>query len=168
MKKVVIALSSILILSTTASFAQKKWGHIDAAALVEAMPEKKKAQADMETYAKGLQDQLKTMSGEFDKKYQDYVANEKSMTELVKTTKAKELEDLQNRIRDFQGKAQEDMQRKEQELMQPIIDKARKAIDTVAKEKGYNYVLDSSAGVLLVKDDTDDILAFVKKYLGIQ
>jgi len=168
MKKVIIAAIALSLTSSTGAFAQKKMGHIDAASLVESMPEKKKAQADMETYAKGLQDQLKTMSSEFDKKYQEYLAQEKSMTELVKNSKAKELEDLQNRIKDFQGKAQEDIGKKEQELMAPIIDKAKKAIEAVAKEKGVSYVIDSSGGLLLVKDEADDLLAATKKYLNIQ
>jgi outer membrane protein len=168
MKKVIIAVLALTLTGATQLFAQKKTGHIDAAALVESMPEKKKAQSDMETYAKGLQDQLKIMSGEFDKKYQEYLAQEKSMSELVKNTKAKELEDLQGRIKDFQGKAQEDIQKKEQDLMTPIIEKAKKAIEAVAKEKGIAYVFDSSTGVLLVKDEAEDLLAAVKKHLNIQ
>jgi outer membrane protein len=168
MKKILVAILVLCFAGQMEVFAQKKFGHIDAAALVESMPEKKKAQTDMEAYAKGLQEQLRIMSAEFDKKYQDYVAQEASMTELVKQTKAKELEDLQNRIKDFQTKAQDDIAKKEQELMAPIIDKAKKAIEAVAKEKGINYVIDSSAGLLLVKDETDDILPAVKKHLNIQ
>ncbi len=168
MKKVIIAALAFTFATQTNVFAQKKFGHIDAAALVEAMPEKKKAQTDMEAYAKGMQEQLKIMSAEFDKKYQEYVAQEKSMTELVKGTKAKELEDLQNRIKDFQTKAQEDIGKKEQELMAPIIDKAKKAIEAVAKEKTIEYVIDSSAGLLLVKPESDDMLSAVKKHLNIQ
>jgi outer membrane protein len=168
MKKILVAILVLCFAGQMEVFAQKKFGHIDAAALVESMPEKKKAQTDMEAYAKGLQEQLRIMSAEFDKKYQDYVAQEASMTELVKQTKAKELEDLQNRIKDFQTKAQDDIAKKEQELMAPIIDKAKKAIEAVSKEKGINYVIDSSAGLLLVKDETDDILPAVKKHLNIQ
>ncbi len=168
MKKILVAILVLCFAGQMEVFAQKKFGHIDAAALVESMPEKKKAQTDMEAYAKGLQEQLRIMSAEFDKKYQDYVAQEASMTDLVKQTKAKELEDLQNRIKDFQTKAQDDIAKKEQELMAPIIDKAKKAIEAVAKEKGINYVIDSSAGLLLVKDETDDILPAVKKHLNIQ
>lgn len=168
MKKILSAIVALCLIGQVNAFAQKKFGHIDAAALVESMPEKKKAQTDMETYAKGLQEQLRIMSAEFDKKYQDYMAQEGSMTELVKQTKAKELEDLNNRIKDFQTKAQDDIAKKEQELMAPIIDKARKAIEAVAKEKGINYVFDSSAGVLLVKDETEDMLSAVKKHLNIQ
>ena len=167
MKKILVAILVLCFAGQMEVFAQKKFGHIDAAALVESMPEKKKAQTDMEAYAKGLQEQLRIMSAEFDKKYQDYVAQEASMTDLVKQTKAKELEDLQNRIKDFQTKAQDDIAKKEQELMAPIIDKAKKAIEAVAKEKGINYVIDSSAGLLLVKDETDDILPAVKKHLNI-
>jgi len=52
--------------------------------------------------------------------------------------------------------------------LQPIIDKAKKAIDDVAKDGNYTLILDSSVGVVLYSIDGDDILPAVKKKLGIQ
>jgi outer membrane protein len=60
------------------------------------------------------------------------------------------------------------VRKKEQELLKPIIEKAKKAISDVAKESGYAYVLDSSPGSpLLVKPEGDNIMNLVKKKLGI-
>ena len=56
---------------------------------------------------------------------------------------------------------------KEQELLQPLIERAKTAINEVAKEKGYTYILDTGTGVVVFFDDTDDITPFVKKKLGI-
>jgi outer membrane protein len=75
---------------------------------------------------------------------------------------------MQTRIQDFQEKAQEDVRKKETELLKPIIEKAKSTIATVAKESGYSYVLDSSPGTpLLYKPDGDNIMPAVKKKLGI-
>ena len=78
-----------------------------------------------------------------------------------------EIMDLQQRIQSFQASAQEQLQMKEQDLLQPIIDKAKKAIEDVAKENGYTYIFDSGLGVLLYMPEGDDVKALVKTKLGI-
>ena len=60
------------------------------------------------------------------------------------------------------------MAKKEQDLFKPISDRALKAIEDVAKEKGYQYVFDKARGGLLYAGDTDDVLPFVKTKLGLK
>jgi outer membrane protein len=79
----------------------------------------------------------------------------------------REISDLERRIQEFQQQAQEEIGKKEQEVLTPIIDKARKAIDEVAVEKGYTYVFDASLGVLLYAKDSEDVMADVKAKLGL-
>lgn len=155
-----------LILFSVALFAQKtqKLGHINSNELLMAMPERTKIQKDLEEYAKQLQSQLQTMEAEWQGKVQDFKAKEGQMTELIRNTKIKEITDLEQRIQDFQETAQKDLQNKEGELLQPLIDKAKKAIEDVAKENGFTYILDSSVGVLLYTAG-EDILPLVKKNL---
>jgi outer membrane protein len=52
------------------------------------------------------------------------------------------------------------------DLIKPIMEKAQAAIKKVAKEKGFNYVLDSTIGNGVLVADGTDILADVKKSLG--
>ena len=70
---------------------------------------------------------------------------------------------MAKRISDFQETAQSELQKKEGELMKPLIDKIKASISKVGKSKGYQYVLDAS-GLLLA--DGPDITADVKKDLG--
>ena len=147
--------------------AQQKFGHVDAAALLELMPEKKKAESDLEAFAKEFQSALEDMAKEYEGKVQAFQAEEKGMVATVRNTKMREIADLERRIQEFQQQAQEEIGKKEQEVLTPVIDKARKAIDEVAKEKGYTYVFDSSVGVLLYADDSEDVLADVKAKLGL-
>jgi outer membrane protein len=115
-----------------------------------------------------LQDEMKKMSDELERKYADYQKNEPKMADAIKDLKQKELRDMQARIQEFQESAQENVRKKETELLKPIIEKAKTTIGTVAKESNYTYVFDSSPGTpLLYKPEGDNIMGAVKKKLGI-
>ena len=81
------------------------------------------------------------------------------MTDLIRSTKEQELLDLRQRIETYQQNAQQKLQEKEKELLQPIIDRAKQAIADVAKENGYTYIFDTSAGTLLYQQESDDIFS---------
>jgi len=173
MKKIIrfiVVISIVLLVNNNVAQAQKsqKIGHINSAELLQMMPGREEAQNELMGYAKELEDQLKIMTQEFETKYQDYLANETKFTEIVKKSKQTELTDFQARINDFQESAQEDLANKENELVAPLLQKAQDAIKDVAKEKGYNYILDVSAGSVLYFDETEDIMPFVKKKIGIE
>jgi outer membrane protein len=105
------------------------------------------------------------METELQAKYKDYMDNQDKYSPIVKAAKEGELQDLNKRIEDFKGQAQQDYQRKYGELSKPIYDKAKKAIEMVAKENSYKYVLDTSTGNILYTEPGDDILQLVKKKL---
>lgn len=160
---------SIAFLFTTAfSFAQQKIGYINSEELILSMPEAKKADAEISAYAKTFQDQLVTMQKELETKYKAYEAGAKSMSEAMIDVKQKELQDLQGRIQSTQQSAEEKVAAKRQELLKPITEKADKAIQDVAKEKGYTYILDSSTGAIVFATQTDNIIQDVKNKLGIK
>ena len=69
------------------------------------------------------------------------------------------------RIQEFQENAQKQLQDREAELTKPIIDRAKKAIEDVAREGNYTYIFDGAA--LLYSQDSEDIMPLVKKKLGI-
>lgn len=164
MKRLVKTISALALVAGTysAGFAQKI-AHVQLDSLIQLMPETKQAMEIAQTYLKDLEKQVASMKTEFDTKYQDYLQNEATYSELVKRTKQEELQTLNQRIQDFQTQAQQDYQKKYMELSKPIQDKAKKAIDAVAKEGGYKYVLDTSTGLVLYFEQSDDILMTVKK-----
>ncbi|HXB39565.1 MAG TPA: OmpH family outer membrane protein [Bacteroidia bacterium] len=141
----------------------QKMAHVQLDSLIQLMPETKQAMEIAQAYLKDLEKQVASMKTEFDTKYQDYLANEASYSDLVKKTKQEELQTLNQRIQDFQQQAQQDYQKKYVELSKPIQEKAKKAVDAVAKENGYKYVLDTSTGIVLYSEASDDILLLVKK-----
>src|ERR1700744_6174037 len=169
MKKFLIILACGLFTSG-AIFAQSalKFGWIESAELLNSMPEKTKADSDIARYAKDFQGQIDIMMKEYQTKGQQYQAGGKTMTDAMKEVKMKEIQDLQNRIESTQQSAQEKLQQKKQDVYAPILDKADKAIQAVAKEKNYDYVFDKSGGMLLFAKEADDIMPLVKAKLGIK
>ncbi len=164
--KSLVALFAVMLLAGSSAKAQKI-GYVDLQELMQLMPEYKKANTDMEAFGKSLEDELKKMSDEFQKKVADYQKNEKTLPDAIKEVKQKELQDMQGRIQEFQQSAQENIRKRETELLKPIIEKAKTAIAAVAKEGSYSYVFDSSAAGFLYKPDGDNMLAKVKTKLGI-
>lgn len=149
--------------------AQVKIAHVNTAEILEAMPERAKAEKSMETYYNELQSQLQTMATEYQNKMQDYEANVATMSNLVKQSKEKEIIDLQTRIQQFQANAEQEFEAKRTELLKPILDKIQNAINTVGKEKGYSYVLDLATGAAVyVGTDAIDATPDVKAKLGVK
>ena len=146
----------------------QKIAHLDFDSLISMMPETKKATEAAQEYLKGLEKELMKMQNEFQTKYQDYKEKSNQMTELIRVNKEAELQQLQTGIQEFQSNAEMDYKRKNAELTAPIIKRAKKAIDMVAKEGGYKYVLDTSKErtSVLYSESSDDILMAVKRKLN--
>ena len=170
MKKIVIAIVACLFAFGGNAMAQKnvKLGHINSNYLMQIMPGRDSAQAVLQNEVAELESTLKSMQAEAEKRYNDYVANQAGWTELIRQTKQREIQDMAARIEEFQKNAQEQLQNREQELLKPIIDRAKKAIEDVAKEGGYTYIFDAGTAALLYDEGGDDIMPLVKKKLGLK
>lgn len=163
---------AFLVLSVTGlAVAQQnaKVGHVNTTKLLQMMPGRDSAQLALQNYAKSLRSDLEQYQKEFEKKYKKYMNEKDDMPKLMRQTREEELTQMQERIGKYQKSAQQDLKSKEQELLQPILEKAQNAIDKVAEENGYTYILDTSAGAVVYYDDnSDDIMPLVKKKLGIE
>jgi len=164
MKNTIKTAALTLLFAGMFTFANaQKIAHLSLDSVVTLMPETKTAKDAAQAYLKDLEKTVTSMESELQNKYNDYLANEATMSPLVKQTKQEELTSLQKRIEDFKMQAQQDYQRKYGELTAPILEKAKKAIEMVAKEGGYKYVLDTSIGGVLYSEPAEDITTAVKK-----
>ena len=168
-KKGLLLLGITLFISSM-SFAQGnlKIGYIDSNEILNLMPETDSLQQELKKYADNLQQQLGVMMQEYQNKAQDYQANMATMSDLIRQTKEKEIQDLQTRIQQFQASADQDLQKKQSELFNPVIQRVKDAISEVGAENHYNYILDIAQGVVLYYENGDNILPLVKKKLGIK
>ena len=161
-------LASAMIWNPAMAQKSNKFGHINSQELLPQFPEYKAAVAKMDSITKDIQKQLQEMMTEYRAKQEKYSSEAPKLSELVKKDKEEELTSLGTRIQNFQQQAQQSLEQQEQALIEPIVNKAKKAIEQVAKENGYTYIFDTSAGSLLFWEESDNVLASVKKKLNLQ
>ena len=121
-------------------------------------------------YQEQLEGDSQAMQEEYMTKMQNAQANVDTWTQLRLQKEQEELEAMGQRIMQFNQSAQQELQRKQMDLMLPIIEKAQEAINAVAQANSFPYILDSSTGkaVVVFLENGEDIMPLVKAELGIQ
>lgn len=168
--KVALLTLAVFTFTNVAKAQGPKVGHINLTQLVGFMPEAAKANVELDTLSAVLMREVDKKTNELRVKYDDYktqMAAGKLPPSIAKS-REEELNRLQTELQNFQYQAQDDLDKQRQLLFKPIIDAAQKAIKDIAKEKGYTYVLDSSAGTILFSNDSDDLMSAVKTKLNIK
>ncbi|MBL7137875.1 MAG: OmpH family outer membrane protein [Bacteroidales bacterium] len=165
---VMALLIGIAFSSQAQTQAPLKIGYVDFNTLLQAMPGIDSVRNALQVYQQTLTDQMDQMRVEFENKYLDYQSKAAGMSDIIKQNKEQELQQLQERIDAFQAQAQQDLQNKQQKLLQPLINEAKQAISAVAKEKGYTYVLNAIEDVVLFSTPVHNLLPAVKQKLGIE
>lgn len=163
-----IALALLVFIGQAATAQELKFGHIDTQELLGMMPEMKTAQTQLEAYATELQNDLEVLAVEFNNKRNEFEQKQAEMSDLLRETKQEELMTMQQNIQRYQQNSDQKFNQKQQELVGPVVEKARKAIQDVAKENGFTYVFDVSQGALVYfSEHSTDLLPLVQQKLGI-
>ena len=165
MKKLVLML---LMFAPLATFAQQKFGHINAQEVMSQMPEFIKARGEMEAKAKQYENDLKAMQDELQRKSQEYDKNKSTMNATKQQETETELNNLYQKYQQALQDNQQSLAKEQQEKMQPITTKLVNAIKAVGQAGGYVYIMDTSAGIpyissTLSKDVTADVKAQLNK-----
>ena len=100
-KKIVLAVA-LIALPVLGAMAQQKFAHVNPQAIIVEMAEYKKAVADIETMQKNYQDELQRTEEEFNKKYQELVAQQDSLPRNILERRQKEVQDMYQRQQQFQ------------------------------------------------------------------
>lgn len=170
----------LLTVISAATFAQtntqttpvvQKIGYADWDYIFSQMPEYKQIESEVKTHGDQLQAQLKAKYSEYETKLKAYQASAATMVDAVRRDKETELTQLQENIQKFQQDAQASLQKKQTDLMEPVFGKVGKAIESVAKENGYSFIINpqlvGGGDVLLYNDEKYDISLLVLKKMGI-
>lgn len=147
--------------------AQSKVAHIATQELVQSLPEYKSAMDQLQKLEKTYDAEIKDMLSEAQSTMQRYEAEANTKSEEENQKRAMELQAAQRRIQEHRSKAMQDLQKKETDLLKPVLEKVRNAIQKVARDKGYDYVLDSTTGTGVLLADGYDLMPDVKKELGL-
>ena len=166
MKRTFLILCAAMLFPIFAGAQSHKIGIVDSQKVLSEMPEMKSMQSELDNLAKKYEDTLVQLQKEFQTKYQDFVKEQETMVESIKSRKQQELEDLSKRSQDLNNVAQQDMQKKQVELFAPIQTKLREAINKVGNDGGFTYIMDASQ-MLYVGNGSEDVTSLVKSKLGL-
>jgi outer membrane protein len=141
-------LAAVLMSISVTALPQKalKLGHVDINELMSALPQRDSAAAILDKESKELQSTYEEMTVEYNKLYDDYEKGLPKYSDLIKKTKETELMDKQKRLQEFEQNATSTLQKRNTELLQPILDKILKAVEKVATDSAFTYILDVSKG----------------------
>lgn len=172
MRKIVFLVA--LVVASITSFAQTqasaKIGYADVDYIFSQMPEAKQIETELKSTQTQLKNQIDAKAQEFQKKLADYEANAGTMLEAVRVNTERELQQLQQNLQNLQQDAQTTIQTKHSQLMEPVTKKVGKAIEDVAKENGFDFILSAQIGgldVVLYADEKADVSDLVLKKLGV-
>ena len=158
----------IMMLCAPLTVFAQKFGHVDAQAVMQSLPEFIKARGEIEALSKQYENDMKAMQDEIQRKSDEY---DKSKSTMNATQQQEGETNLQQMIQKFQQAYQDNqqaLQKAQQEKMQPIMNKIMTAIKNVGKDGGYVYIMDISTGIpyisdTLSKDVTNDVKAEMNK-----
>ncbi len=157
-------------LSANAQEGILKIGYTNTDYILSLMPATKTIQKELADYNDLLAKQLKAKEQTFQQKLQEYEQTAASMTDLIKKDKERELQSLDSSLRKFQQEAQTSFAQKQKDLLNPVLEKIRLAIQNVAKENNYTHILNSSSSgldVLLFAKEEYDVSNLVLAKLGV-
>ena len=156
------------ILGMALAVNAQKFGHITAELLLQDMPEYDSAQNSIQELRSTYELEIERIQVEINKKIEEFNQSEGTMSNLIREAKASEIQEMQARLQNFSQTAQQDLQQQSMVMIQPVMDKARKAIEEVAKENGLLYVFDMSQGnPVYASEESLDMLPLVKTKLGL-
>jgi len=166
MRKIKILLLILCVPLSFAVHSQSKVAHINSTELVSSMPEMNEAKAELEKLAKTYENDIQTMAAELQSKVKQYDTEASTQTDEENARRLQEVQGMEQSIRQYQSQAQQELQKKEFDLLKPITERAQAAIVKVAKAQGFAYVLDSTQGQGVILADGKNLLEDVKRELG--
>lgn len=164
MKKVLIVACSFLIMAFTAN--AQRYAIIDSKYILDKMPEYKEAQKKLDQFSELWQQEIDQKQVIVDKMLKDYEAEQVMLSDELKKKREDELYNKEKELRDLQKKRfgfEGDLFKKRQELIKPVQDKVYNAVQKLAVDKQYDFILDKSEGITVIfadpkLDKSDDVL----------
>ncbi|WP_299181133.1 OmpH family outer membrane protein [uncultured Chryseobacterium sp.] len=167
MKKLSVLFAAVMMVVSVGMAKAQKIATLDVVGILNAMPEKKKADAELKSFLDTKQAEIKKKADAAQAKYQQYQAEAPKKTAEENTAREAEMKKLGDEIQQMQDKAQKDFIAKQDTAYEPIERKLNDAVTKVAKANGYDYIMDSNSSAFVYKAGPDATPA-VKKELNIQ
>jgi outer membrane protein len=161
MKKIITVLAIALISSTGIS---QKLGHLNSQTIMVEMPDYESAKKELELYRTEKTKELEMYQKLFQESLQNYEQEKGTLTADAIQRKETQLMEKQQKIEKIAYDAENEMQQKEQVLLQQIMKKVSEAVKIVADKNNYDYIFDLSSVLYAGGENIEDL---VRKQLGL-
>ena len=160
-KLLVLAVASMLVcLQASAQNVPQKCGYVNTETILSAIPEYKVATDKLQALGNQYQEAVKKDFAEIEKLYNTYQKQKASLSAAQRQAKEEEIINKEKAAKQKQQSyfGQDGaMQKKSQELIDPIKERVQKAIDIVAEKGGYMLIIDiaTTEGVVYAASAAD-------------
>ena len=170
--KFLIALFAFIGLAMSNVNAQQKIGYISLDYILAQMPEAKQVETELTATKTQYDNMYQAKVKDFQAKLADYEKNGTTMDAVIKADKEKELQGLQGQIEEFRQTSSTSLQKKQAQLLQPLLKKVEDNMHAAAKENGYAFVFNYDAGqgttpIVLHAPDDANISDLILKRMGV-
>lgn len=162
-KKLLLA---IMIALPSMVFAQK-FGMVDTNNLMQSLPAVKEVQTQLEASVKKYNDEETKLREEYEKKVKEFQEMDKTTPEAIQKRRIEEIQALEQKISEFRQTASQDLQRQQEQLMQPIQKQIMDAIQSVGTEGGYTFIFEQGVSLFSGKEVVD-VTPQIKTKLGVK
>jgi len=153
--------AAVLLCAATAG-AQQRIAFVNSSKIFQELPAAQEAQKRIDGIGKPMQDSADAMTKDLQDKYAEYQKKEALYNDATKKSEQQKLLEQERAIQEFKvSRFGQDgvLARQTEIIINPIRDRIKAAIATVAKELKYNFVFDKTEQIqiLLYGDPKDDI-----------
>lgn len=147
----------------------QNFGHCNSRAILLEMPEMAQATSELEVLAKQLQKQGEDMVAKLQAEYTDLQqrVGQGLLSQIQQEQEAAKIQEKQQQLGLFEQEMSLKIQKKEAELLEPILAKLNSAIEAVAKENQFQFVFDQGTQMILFAEQSTDVNSMVRSKLGI-
>ena len=162
-----VALALLTALSLPARAQGVKVAYVQTSVLLDQAPGRAEAEAQFDKETGGYRDQIKRMSDSLDAMVSGLQKRQASLTAANRDAQAKEIQSKQQEYQRRSAELEQKAQARQNELVQPILDKVKAAIEEVRVEGGYAMIFNADQGSPIVAVDkslnvTDRVLSKLK------
>lgn len=152
MKKIILLFSAILVLGVSSLSAQTKVGFMNPQEVLDQLPERNVIEEQLNRWLDQQEAEFEELAMEFQTRVTRFQEQASSMTESQARTEQRELQAINQQIEQFQARVERDLERRQAELLQPILTEMNAIIEQIAEDKGLTYVLNeaTSTGEMLM------------------
>ena len=166
LKSSLLGILCLVLVGFTNNLQAQRFAYVDTEYILSKIPEYQSAETQLDKIAEKWQADVQKKYAEIEEMYKDYQANQILLTEDMRAAREDEIMNKERELKEYQkGKFgyEGELFQKRQELVKPIQDQVYEAIQKLAKQKAFDFILDKSSGVSILFanpkfDKSDDVL----------